>query len=114
MALQIKRNLTFEGSLQEAISKIVRMQPPLLAGEPLLCRYKDKNNVYKYFLCIGVGNGNIRVLPSYENFDELVKFIQTNAQSLNILDSISDESDLSATTDSDGKVILKLKDAINN
>lgn len=113
MALQIKRNLRFEGSLHEAISAIAHLEPKLSDGEPLLCRYKE-NESYKYFVCIGVGNGSVRVLPSYNDIDELIAFIQNNAQKLNIIDSISDKSDLSATTDSDGKVILKLKDTINN
>ena len=113
MALQIKRNLTFDGSLKEAVAKVIRLTPQLKEGEPLLCKYKESDKD-KYFLCIGIGSGNVRILPSYESLEELISFIQTNSQIKNLIDSISEESDLTASPDSEGKLILKLKDEIIN
>ena len=111
MALQIKRNLSFEGSMQEAINGILNMSPKLVAGEPLLCRCVE-NGVLKYFLCIGIGEGRVRSFPLMDA-EEILEFIQQNAQKFNLIDSISEYSDIAALEGDDGKVILKLKDTIN-
>lgn len=114
MAIQFKRALNFNGSLNEAINKLnTTLDPRLQPGEPLLCSYNDNGNK-KYLIAIGITDGNIRIIPSFTNEDELKEYIHQNSAGINIKDNISFDSDISVSTDLEGKMILKVKDNLKN
>lgn len=110
--LQFKRNLSFNGSLQEAIQKITDLQ--LQVGEPLLCSYND-NGSTKLILAFGVGEGNVRIIPAFNDYNEIINFIKSNNVEINLREQISNKSDFSVeSTDEDGKLIFKIKDNLKN
>lgn len=109
--LQFKRNLSFGGSLQEAIQKITDLQ--LQVGEPLLCSYND-NGSTKLILAFGVGDGNVRIIPAFNDYNEIINFIKNNNVEINLKEQISDESDFLISTGNDDKLIFKIKDNLKN
>lgn len=113
MAIQFKRALTFNGSLNEAINKLnTTLNPKLQPGEPLVCSYND-NGITKYLLAIGISDGNIRIIPSFMDEAELISYIQSHSTGISV-DNISFDSDVTVTTDTEGKMILKIKDNFKN
>lgn len=110
--IQFKRNLSFGGDLVSAIDKIKNnLNPKLQPGEPLLCSYDD-NGTTKYMLAIGVNNGDIRIIPSFESIDEIKNLVGPSGNF--DIDNISTSSDILAETDADGKMVLKIKDELKN
>lgn len=112
--LQFKRNLTFNGGLQDAINNITNnLNPKLQVGEPLLCSYND-NGSTKLILAFGVEDGNIRIIPAFNDYNEILSFIKNNNAEMNLKDQISEESDFSISTGNDDKLIFKIKDNLKN
>lgn len=110
--IQFKRNLSFGGNLATAIDKIKNnLNPKLQPGEPLLCSYDD-NGITKYMLAIGVDNGNIRIIPSFESVEEIKNLVGPSGNF--DIDNISTNSDIYAEADTDGTMILKIKDELKN
>lgn len=110
--IQFKRNLSFGGDLVSAIDKIKNsLNPKLQPGEPLLCSYDD-NGVIKYILAIGLNDGNIRIIPSFESVDEIKNLVGPSGNF--DIDNISTSSDILAETDTEGKMVLKIKDELKN
>ncbi len=81
-------------------------------GEPVICSY-NHNGELKYLFAIQA-SGNLHTFPMFNSFEEIQNFIQSNSSIINIIDSISEESDISASQDSSGKLILKVKDDFKN
>lgn len=109
--LQFKRNLSYGGSLEQAIENITKLN--LNDGEPLLCSYND-NGSTKFILAFGVGNGNVRIIPAFNDESEIINFIKNNIVEINLKDQISAESDFSISTGNDDKLIFKIKDNLKN
>lgn len=109
MAIQVRRSLSFRGNLEEAITRITtELNPPLLAGEPMLSSYTENGEI-KYLYAVGTGSGNIKIMPSFDDEDELIKYIQSYAQPFNPA-NVSSESDVIIEEDSSSKLVFKLKD----
>lgn len=109
--LQFKRNLSFAGPLQDAIDQITNLN--LKEGEPLLCSYND-NGSTKFILAFGVGDGNVRIIPAFNDENEIINYIKNNIVEINLKDQISAESDFSISTGNDDKLIFKIKDNLKN
>ena len=111
--IQLKRNLSYEWSLQEAINSISRLE--LSPGEPLVCTYTD-NGVVKMLLAIGDGT-NVRIIPAFNSYEDLISHIENNmtGEIAEILkDAISTESDFNISSDAHGKLIFNMKDSLKN
>lgn len=110
--LQFKRNLSYGGDLASAIDKIKNnLDPKLQPGEPLLCSYDD-NGKTRYLIAIGIQNGDVRIIPAFENLDEIKNLVGPSGNF--DIDNISNHSDITAETDSEGKMVLKIKDELKN
>ena len=81
-------------------------------GEPVICSY-NHNGALKYLFAIQA-SGNFYSFPMFNSFVEIQEFIQSNSSIINIIDSISEESDVTAAQDTSGKLILKIKDDFKN
>ena len=113
--IQFKRILTYNGGLKDAISNInSNLNPPLAPGEPLICSYED-NGRNKLILAIGVNENNVRIIPAFDDYEEINDFIKNNNVVINLKDQISGDSDISIDeSESDGKLIFKIKDNLKN
>lgn len=113
--IQFKRILNYNGGLQDAIANInSNLNHPLAPGEPLICSYKD-NGIDKLILAIGVSENNVRIIPAFNDYEEIINFIKNNNVVINFKDQISEESDFNITeSESDGKLIFTLKDDFKN
>lgn len=112
--IQFKRVLNYypEGfGIDEAVEKITA-ELSLRDGEPLLCSYND-NGALKYLLAIGV-SGSIKVYPMFESVEDIKNFIKNNSTTINIIDNVSDDSDLTIEQNAEGLLVYKLKDNIKN
>lgn len=94
-----------------AIDKIIQ-DANLAEGEPIVCSYRHKN-ACKYLFAIRTNTG-LQTFPMFSSISEIQEFIKINANAYNILDDISDASDIEASSDSDGKLVLKVKDDFKN
>lgn len=107
--LQFKRVLNYSGSMDKALVNIkTKLTPKLADGEPLVCSYIDEDNVKKYFLCIGVGEGNVKVFPSFDSLDAFIAFIRKYAGS-DLTELISEDSDFTIELDTNNRYIFKIK-----
>ena len=107
--LQFKRILKYDGSMQEAIDNIITHVKPA-DGEPIVCSYKD-GDVKKYFLAIGVG-GSIKVIPSFDSFQDIIKFVKEN--SIDLIENTAEESDVTVSLNDSNKFVFKVKDSLKN
>ena len=111
--LQFKRVLNHTGDFNTAVDNILnKLNPKLEDGEPLLCSYSH-NGELKYLLAVGV-HGNVNVFPMFSNMEEITEFIRTNSVGINLIDNVSEESDINVMQDFDGKLIFELKDNLKN
>lgn len=111
--IQFDRVVGFTGSFNQAV-KNINEKVTLLPGEPLICSYRE-NGVDSFFLAIGTifqGKPKVKVFPAFDDFTEFEDFVKSKCGSevsFNFKDSVSDESDISVSEDSEGKYILKIK-----
>lgn len=84
----------------------------LKEGEPILCSYLHEEST-KYLFAINTGE-SIQSYPMFNSLEEIQNFIKTNSSTINIIDSISTESEVEAYTDADGKLVLNVKDDFKN
>ncbi len=88
------------------------MDCELREGEPILCSYLHEGST-KYLFAINTGE-TIQSYPMFNSLEEIQNFIKTNSSTINIIDSISTESEVEAYTDADGKLVLNVKDDFKN
>lgn len=111
--IQFKRVLnghTKGYTYDDIMNKILGLN--LADGEPILCSYNHEGSV-KYLFAVKVGNA-IQSFPMFSSLEEIQTFIQTNSTISDIIDNVSVSSDVVVTTDSEGKLILKIKDNFKN
>ena len=111
--IQFKRVLDFYPDGFDYTSALARLK--ILEwkdGEPVICSYND-NGELKYLFAIQA-SGNLHSFPMFASLQEIKNFIQSNSSIINIIDSISEESDVTAEADASGKLILKVKDNFKN
>lgn len=92
----------------EIISKLTERIANYSDGEPIICDY-FYNGSRKFLLAIKT-DGNISAFPMFESLADIQEFIKTNSSTIGIIDTISEDSEISAESDADGKLVLKLKD----
>lgn len=92
----------------EIISKLTERIANYSDGEPIICDYSYNGN-RKFLLAIKT-DGNISAFPMFESLADIQEFIKTNSSTIGIIDIISEDSEISAESDADGKLVLKLKD----
>ena len=113
--IQFKHVVNYEGSFADAVKNIktLRLQP----GEPLLCSYRE-NDKQRWFLSIGTvfqGKPEIKVFPAFDDVDDFIKFVEAKLNvkvDFNLAEQISEESDVVASIDSEGKTVLKIKEGV--
>lgn len=115
--IQFDRVVGFTGSFNEAV-KNIKEKVTLLPGEPLVCSYRE-NGVDSFFLAIGTifqGTPKIKVFPAFDDFTDFENFVKSKCGSdvsFDFKNSISEESDIAISEDSDGKYILKIKGEVS-
>jgi hypothetical protein len=110
--IQFKRALSYNKDLESAIDAIKNYG--LAEGEPLICSYDD-NGRSRLILAIGVSDHNVRIIPAFDDYKEINDFINNNNVVINLKDQISEDSDISVDeSESDGKLIFKIKDNLKN
>ena len=111
--IQFKRVLDFYPDGFDYASALARLKTlEWKDGEPVICSYND-NGELKYLFAIQA-SGNLHSFPMFASLQEIKNFIQSNSSIINIIDSISEESDVTASADTSGKLILKVKDNFKN
>lgn len=109
--LQFKRVFNYRGSMDKALENIkTKLSPALADGEPLVCSYLE-DGVIKYFLAIGIGDGKVKVFPSFESQADFISFIRKYAGN-DLIEMISEESDFTIELDSNNRYIFKIKEDI--
>lgn len=109
--LQFKRVFNYRGSMDKALENIkTKLSPALAEGEPLICSYLE-DTIVKYFLCIGMDNGAVKVFPSFDSQADFVAFIRKYAGN-DLINMTSEESDFTIELDSNNRYIFKIKDDI--
>ena len=115
--IQFDRVVGFTGSFNEAV-KNIKEKVTLLPGEPLVCSYRE-NGVDSFFLAIGTifqGAPKIKVFPAFDDFTDFENFVKSKCGSdvsFDFKNSISEESDIAISEDSDGKYVLKIKGEVS-
>lgn len=106
--IQFKRVFNYNGSMDRALENIrTKLNPALKDGEPIICSYKE-NNIIKYFLAIGCGDGRVKVFPSFDSQSDFIFFIRKYAGA-DLFELISEDSDFTVELDSNNRYILKIK-----
>lgn len=109
--LQFKRVFNYRGTMDKALENIkTKLSPALADGEPLVCSYLE-DGVVKYFLAIGVGNGKVKVFPSFDSQADFISFVRKYAGN-DLIEMISEESDFTIELDSNNRYIFKIKEDI--
>ena len=109
--LQFKRVFNYRGSMDKALENIkTKLSPALAEGEPLVCSYLE-DTIVKYFLCIGMDNGAVKVFPSFESQADFISFIRKYAGN-DLINMTSEESDFTIELDSNNRYIFKIKEDI--
>lgn len=111
--IQFKRVLnghTKGYTYDDIMTKIMDLN--LSEGEPILCSYLHEG-LTKYLFAINTGD-SIQSYPMFNSLEEIQNFIKTNSSTINIIDSMSTESEVEAYTDADGKLVLNVKDDFKN
>lgn len=109
--LQFKRVFNYRGTMDKALENIkTKLSPALADGEPLVCSYLE-DGVIKYFLAIGIGNGKVKVFPSFDSQADFISFVRKYAGN-DLIEMISEESDFTIELDSNNRYIFKIKEDI--
>lgn len=109
--LQFKRVFNYRGSMDKALENIkTKLSPALAEGEPLICSYLE-DTIVKYFLCIGMDNGAVKVFPSFDSQADFISFIRKYAGN-DLINMTSEESDFTIELDSNNRYIFKIKEDI--
>ena len=113
--IQFKHVVNYEGSFASAIKNIKSLG--LKPGEPLLCSYKEGDK-QRWFLSIGTllqGQPEVKVFPAFDDIDDFIKFVESKLNvkiDFDLTEQISEESDVIASVDSEGKTVLKIKEGV--
>lgn len=112
--IQFKRVLDYYPDGFDYSSALNKLQTEITLkdGEPIICSYNN-NGELKYLFAIKA-SGNLHSFPMFDSFEEIKNFIQSNSSVNSIIDDISDESDVIASTDTSGKLVLKIRDDFKN
>lgn len=95
--------------MDKALENIkTKLSPALADGEPLVCSYLD-DGATKHFLVIGMGDGKVKVFPSFDSQADFIAFIRKYAGT-DLINMISEESDFTIELDSDNRYIFKIKE----
>lgn len=109
--MQFKRVFSYRGTMDKALENIkTKLSPALAEGEPLVCSYLEDSAV-KYFLVIGVGDGKVKVFPSFDSQSDFISFIRKYAGN-DLTELISEESDFTIELDSNNRYIFKIKNEL--
>jgi hypothetical protein len=109
--MQFKRVFNYRGTMDKALENIkTKLSPALAEGEPLVCSYLEGSAV-KYFLAIGMGDGKVKVLPSFDSQADFISFIRKYAGN-DLTELISEESDFTIELDSNNRYIFKIKNEL--
>lgn len=107
--LQFRRILAYKGTMDKALENIkTKLSPALADGEPLVCSYLEDLET-KYFLAVGMGNGKVKVFPSFDSQADFIAFIRKYAGN-DLMSMISEESDFTIELGSDNRYIFKIKE----
>lgn len=107
--LQFRRIFTYKGTMDKALENIkTKLSPALADGEPLVCSYLD-DGATKYFLAIGMGDGRVKVFPSFDSQADFIAFIRKYAGT-DLINMISEESDFTIELGSDNRYVFKIKE----
>lgn len=79
-SIQLKRALTFEGTADEAISRVKELSGDnaLKVGEPMIVRFREDSE-YRYMLvtCTAVDPTSLTIYPAFENLTDFTNYIKS-------------------------------------
>lgn len=114
--IQFKRTFAYTGSFDEALYNIKNhLTPPLADGEPLMCSYKEDDDL-RFFIAIGAGTNGVKVYPMFDDQYDFRDYLKKHLDiEIDLSKIVSNDSDLIVSLDQSSKQhTLKIKEEILN